>query len=314
MCFIFRVLVFFVLFNSVAFAAATVVDIRNRDRGYGAQPAQPRPVADAETPGNPVQPIAQPTSFSQIQALQDEVRELRGLLEEQANEIRQLKKRQLDDYRNIDGRLTGLNDRLGALAAPAAAGANQSGAITGVDGNVDGNADGNMDGNTPPRPGADIGADEQPPNDTSIDPQSQGSAAVAPGARSLPPVGASPDSDTQQYDAAYDLLKQRKVDLAEKGFRAYIAAHPGGPRVANAHYWLGEIALLQNRLEPARVAFATVVEKYPQDRKAEDATFKLGKVYHLQGDNARAKALLTKVAVGDSGAARLAQSYLRDNF
>lgn len=286
---------------SAALAAATVEDIRNRDRTYGAQPTYPRPVGDADSrnAGAGVQPAVQPTPFSQLQALQDEVRELRGLVEEQANEIRLLKKRQLDDYQNIDGRLTGLHDKLGAMAAPAVAG----------------DAAGNPAEEGVQIAGDDVGDVGAAGDERHTSGGTSGEAAPIDRQTTQPPAAVSrPDPDAQQYDAAYELLKQRKVDLAEKEFRAYVAAHPGGARVANAHYWLGEIALLQNRLEPARVEFATVVEKFPQDRKIEDAMFKLGKVYHLQGDSARAKTLLKKVAGGDSSAARLAQAYLRDNF
>ena len=67
-------------------------------------------------------------------------------------------------------------------------------------------------------------------------------------------------------------------------------------------------------LEEARQSFAVVVENFPNDRKAPDATFKLGKVYHLLGDNARARQLLTQVSAGASSAAKLAQAYLKENF
>lgn len=45
--------------------------------------------------------------FSQIRALQDEVTLLRGLLEEQTYELRQLKQLQLDNYMDLDRRLSG---------------------------------------------------------------------------------------------------------------------------------------------------------------------------------------------------------------
>ena len=57
-----------------------------------------------------------------------------------------------------------------------------------------------------------------------------------------------------------------------------------------------------------------VVDNYPAHRKASDSTFKLGQVYYLLGDKAKAKALLDKAAEGNDNSARLARSYLKENF
>ncbi len=43
--------------------------------------------------------------FYQLQALQREVQELRGLVEEQSNEIRRLKQQRMDDYLDLDRRI-----------------------------------------------------------------------------------------------------------------------------------------------------------------------------------------------------------------
>ena len=72
--------------------------------------------------------------------------------------------------------------------------------------------------------------------------------------------------------------------------------------------------MLQNNLDEAIKAFATVGEKFPAHRKATDAKFKLAKIYHLQGETERAKTLLNEVAATDSGAAALAKAYLDNNF
>ena len=90
--------------------------------------------------------------------------------------------------------------------------------------------------------------------------------------------------------------------------------YPNSPYVPNAWYWLGEIYLLQGQTEDARQAFTIVAEQYADHRKAMDATFKLGKIYHQLGDTARARTLLEKVAGGIGTAAAKAKSYLADNF
>lgn len=47
--------------------------------------------------------------FFQLQTLQEEVQELRGLVEEQANELRKLKQQRMDDYLDLDKRIGALS-------------------------------------------------------------------------------------------------------------------------------------------------------------------------------------------------------------
>ena len=44
--------------------------------------------------------------FAQLQMLQEELRELRGQLEEQAHQLRRLEQQQKDNYLDLDGRLS----------------------------------------------------------------------------------------------------------------------------------------------------------------------------------------------------------------
>lgn len=45
--------------------------------------------------------------YYQLQVLQEEVRQLRGMIEEMSYELKQLKQRQLDDYMDLDRRISG---------------------------------------------------------------------------------------------------------------------------------------------------------------------------------------------------------------
>lgn len=55
--------------------------------------------------------------FYQFQTLQQEVQELRGMVEEQAHEIKRLKQQRMDDYLDLDRRLSEMS-QAGASAAP----------------------------------------------------------------------------------------------------------------------------------------------------------------------------------------------------
>ena len=110
------------------------------------------------------------------------------------------------------------------------------------------------------------------------------------------------------------LLKQRNFSGAVTAFKQHVTDYPDSPYIANAHYWLGEIYLLQGQDELARQAFTLIVEQHPVHGKALDANFKLGKIYHQLGEIERARLLLETAAKGAGGAANKAQSYLENNF
>jgi tol-pal system protein YbgF len=131
---------------------------------------------------------------------------------------------------------------------------------------------------------------------------------------SLTPPATSGMSDTEVYTAAYDLLRQRQYDAAIAAFNDYLTRFPRGSYAGNSYYWLGEIYLLKDDLAQARSWFDKLLIEFPQDRKIPDTQFKLGKVYHLMGNNDQAHQLLTEAAAGSGDAARLARQYLQDNF
>ena len=75
---------------------AQVRVVESAPQGFGSGVAQPDLPASAES-----------DVYSQIRALQEEVAILRGLLEEQQHQLKQLKQLQLDNYMDIDRRLSG---------------------------------------------------------------------------------------------------------------------------------------------------------------------------------------------------------------
>ncbi|MCK9502891.1 MAG: tetratricopeptide repeat protein [Porticoccaceae bacterium] len=226
------------------------------------QQAQPKP-----SPGGANQAVVD--LHYEVQSLREEVRTLRGMVEEQAHDLRELRQRQLDDYQDLDR-------RLGGAAAPSAS-SSPSKEIP-------------MAATSPeaPEPAQEFATADEPVNDDA--------------------------GEYEAYTQTYNLLKARKIDEAVAGFKTLVAKYPNGKYTANSYYWLGEIYLLQNNLPEAEKAFGAVTVSFPAHRKAPDAMFKLAKVYHLQGQNDRAKQLLTKVAAGNSSAASLAKAYLSENF
>ncbi len=225
--------------------------------------------------------------YYRMQLLMEELRQLRGLLEEQNNELSLLKKRQREDYLDLDRRLAALAS--GGLA-----------------------------------PGPSVGTEAllSPEPDPMASRQQVNQGKRAEGelptgqlnTGDIPRAGQNELRQKIAYERAYGLLKARQIDEAKAALKQFLQNYPQGPYTANAHYWLGEVYLLGSELPDAATEFSAVVQKYPGHRKVNDATFKLGKVYHLQNQLDKSRMLLERVAEGSDSAARLAQDYLLRNF
>lgn len=195
--------------------------------------------------------------YYQFQVLQQEVQQLRGLVEEQNYQIKKLKQQRLDDYLDLDRRLSQLSNA-GVATSTA----------------------------TAPKP-------------------------------STPKITSAANSadELKSYKAAINLLlKEQKHDAAVEALLHHLEAYPNGRYSANAQYWLGEIYLVKNDLGSAAKWFEQLLRDFPEHSKVPDAQFKLGKVYHMQGDNTAAQTLLEKVASTSTSAAQLAKDYLSKNF
>ena len=95
-------------------AQAPIVDA-SESRGA----RQPTPPAAA--PQQPTDTSVQAELFSQLQQLQQELMQLRGMVEEQANQLRELKQQSLDRYIDLDRRVSQLSGGGSTGEEPAAA-------------------------------------------------------------------------------------------------------------------------------------------------------------------------------------------------
>jgi tol-pal system protein YbgF len=266
--------------------------------------AQAAPVVDLTYSASkpPIQPVATVDgSYNQSQMMQNEVRELRGLVEQLSYELQRVKQRQMDDYLDLDRRLSALLSG----ATPDEFGAD-----------ADANLQLSADGQTPAvvadslTKGA-LRLDREPLDGDALREQSLDGQSQAP----LATPAINSEEIAQNYAQASNLLlKQRDIKAAALAFKQHVVDYPASPYVANAYYWLGEIYLLQGQDEMARQAFVLVVEQHPNHGKAMDATFKLGKIYHQLGETDRARDLLEKASKGTGSAASKAQSYLKSHF
>ena len=89
----------------------------------------------------------------------------------------------------------------------------------------------------------------------------------------LPPRG---DDDDELYRNAYEFILSGDYDTAEAGFRDLIARYPASEHAADAHFWLGEALLAQQKPREAAEIFLAASRDFPDARKAPDTLFKLG--------------------------------------
>ena len=225
--------------------------------------------------------------MQQLDQLQQEVSMLRGLLEEQEHRLKQLEQTQLDQYEDIDRRLS---SSTGGAAVPS-----QSG--TGI--------------GSPGDPLATIQPPRAPDSGAPGAQQQNGSRPEGAGQ----PAPADPEREKLLYEAAFDLVKARDFEKAAMAFNAFLRRYPNSSYAGNAQYWLGEVYLAQSDLESAGRAFAQVISTYQGHRKEADALYKLADVERRLGNADKARQLYQEVLSKHPGssAAQLARRDL-DNL
>jgi tol-pal system protein YbgF len=227
------------------------------------------------------------------QELQAEVQTLRGLVEQQAFEIEGLKKRQRDQYVDLDSRLQRLEGGMTVPARPPVA----------------------APATEPMAPGQ-LSMDDPAPSSEPMD------SAAQPVPNMVPPAGAetvggtvvtgTPEEKTA-YEAAFEALKQGRYAESSQLFSGFLQQYPNGEYAANATYWLGESYYVTQNYQIALETFQTLLSRFPDSRKAPDGLLKVGYCQYELGDAPRAAATLNEVVsrYPDTPVARLAQGRLR---
>jgi len=245
--------------------------------------------------------------LKRLEQLQTEVQQLTGKVEEQVFQIEELKKQQKTMYTDFD-------DRIQSLENKSSPGSDQP-APTGDSGNA------------PVNPGSDDSVAPVPENfapaplepQTSVKPpenaekaaKAKNSTNSTVQASTSEPASAS-ESETQDYQQAYEALRNGRTDEAINGFKAYIASHSGGAYASNSQYWLGEAYRVNQDNAAARQAFNDVVQKYPGSAKVPDALLKLGYIEMEEKNPGKAREYFNRITTefASSKAARLAEKKL----
>jgi tol-pal system protein YbgF len=212
--------------------------------------------------------------------LEQQMRELTGRVEDEANQVQQLRQRLEQVNSDIDLRLAGPNQ------GPSMARAGPPPPL-------------------PPPVAPPLMRPEGPPPGVGAETAELPAGAVAPPGALLPPPDATgtltppgtapppasategdgphpaagtlpPESASAQYNSAFGLLRRADYQAAEDAFRSFVQQHPTSGLAGNAQYWLGESYYARGRYGDAAIAFAEGYKRYPRGPKASDTLLKLG--------------------------------------
>lgn len=229
---------------------------------------------------------------SRMQSLQDEIRDMRGLLEDNNHQLQNLKKRQAELYLDLDQRVSQL-EQSSQVSQPAVRQGESSPAL--VENLAEPTSVNSQVIPAVPMPGT-VGT-------------------LPPGAPNLAlnelPVDAAAESTA--YQQSFDFLKKGQYQQAIKSFGDFLAQYPQSEYAGNAQYWIGEAHYVTRDFATALVEFGKVLTNYPNSPKQADAMLKMGYCYYEQNnwEGAKQTLLMLKEKWPASSAARLADDRLK---
>jgi tol-pal system protein YbgF len=233
----------------------------------------------------------------QVQELLEEVRELRGMVEAQQREIENLRRRQRDQYLDLDQRL-----QQGGRA-PAVA----------IDSEL-------VDERVPTQAAAELPeVAEAPRTDVPevrapIETRPEVTPLPSPGVGGPRDLGTPTEAEQAAYDRAFRALREQRYADAAEGFSEFLDRHPDSAYAPNAQYWLAETYYVTRDFATALRFFNQLLDRFPGSNKQGDALLKIGfSHYELrQWNEARAALEQVRSQHPNTTLARLAEGRLRD--
>ena len=220
--------------------------------------------------------------LQRVDALQREIRALRGEIESLNNELNTVKKRNTDLYNDTDRRITELESVNEALLEDSLTGFGGSGGLdeTAISPSIADETAGGSQG-------------------VFISESSARRGNVDFGDGPVPPRGPLRDAATQaekaSYTRAYDLLARGQNDSAVSAFDNFLIEYPDGPFSDNAWYWQGEAMYAERAFDDAMQNFGVVIGSFPTSPKVPDARLKIGFALYEQKNYREARVILTGV-------------------
>lgn len=190
-----------------------------------------------------------------LDALQQEVQQLRGLLEEQQHQMAGMKDRQRELYLDVDRRMSRLEREGGASSMTPAL-----------------------------SPGA-AAAGSRPPLTTANTPNMPAPAAMTEAGNTTTttvPAAVDPqqlEQEREAYQKAFELLRELRYEQATVAFRDFLVKYPNGRYAHIAQYWLGEAAYARRDFVQAIKDYEALLQNHPRSAKRAEAMLKIGYSY-----------------------------------
>ncbi len=214
-------------------------------------------------------------TWQKLQTLQDQVRLLRGQLEDQQHLIDELRQQVKSQYLNTDQRLSAIDARLAQLNPTANTAATPAGEVS-----------------------TESGADLE-----------HGSNAPAT------PAGSDIDAEKKAYLAAWGVSRQQGPDQAIPRMLAFIQQYPQSVFLPHADYWLGVFYMKAQQPDLGKAAhyFQGVLKQFPQHSKASAALYQLAIIHEQHGEIDAARVDMQRLLknYAQSPEAALATSWLK---
>jgi TolA-binding protein len=127
-------------------------------------------------------------------------------------------------------------------------------------------------------------------------------------------VGARMSDPDELYDVAYREFQRGSFFTARAGFERFLEMAADHPRAPGVHFYLGDIAEQEGRLDDALEAYLRVQELFPSSSMVPRALYRAGKLEADRGNDDEARELLQRLVntYPDDDVAELARELLRE--
>lgn len=251
--------------------ATTTPDYSGGIRPYSGTTVAPAPVIESTgslgssgaatgTPGA----VASGSLVLQVQQLEAEVRRLNGIVEEQAQAIRELRDQGLERYVDIDRRLAAMG---AGTAIPGGAGADTGGMGSGTASTAAPTGPSGTDTSVPVQPGEE--AAYQAAYQRVRERQFGEAVEAFKGFLTDYPFGRFAPNAHYWLGELYLVIEPPDPELARQSFKLLLDQYPGNTKVPDALYKLGRVQFLKGNRERSREYLDRVIRDYgPQGHPA----------------------------------------------
>ena len=104
-------------------------------------------------------------------------------------------------------------------------------------------------------------------------------------------------SPEEHFQAAFDNIRNKNWNEAKDLFTKFIKNNPENQLSGSAHYWLGELYILEKKYRDAALVLAEGYQKFPKSIKSPDTLFKLSESLNLANKTIESCKTLEKLII-----------------